>query len=85
MVVERASAAASLVDVLDPVLDTGMVIDAWVRVSVVGIDLLSVEVRDVVASIATYLQFSETVSTMTTASRPSLGPASFRFPATGRP
>ncbi|MGH7312222.1 MAG: gas vesicle protein GvpJ [Candidatus Rokuibacteriota bacterium] len=62
MVVERASAATNLVDVLDRVLDKGIVIDAWVRVSLVGIDLLTVEARVVVASIATYLQFSETVS-----------------------
>jgi len=71
--VERVQAATSLVDVLDRVLDKGIVIDAWVRVSLVGIDLLTVEARVVVASIATYLQFSETVSQMTTASKPALG------------
>jgi len=70
--VERAQTATNLVDVLDRVLDKGIVIDAWVRVSLVGIDLLTVEARVVVASIATYLQFSETVSQMTTASKPAL-------------
>ena len=48
MAVERAAAGSSLIDVLDRVLDKGIVIDAWVRVSLVGIDLLSVEARVVV-------------------------------------
>src|ERR671927_1985726 len=53
--------ATSLVDVLDRVLDKGIVIDAWVRVSLVGIDLITVEARVVVASIDTYLKYSEAV------------------------
>ena len=61
MNVERASAASSLIDVLDRVLDKGIVIDAWVRVSLVGIDLITVEARVVVASIETYLKYSEAV------------------------
>ena len=56
MVVERSAGSSNLIDVLDRVLDKGIVIDAWVRVSLVGIDLLTVEARVVVASIATYLQ-----------------------------
>ena len=52
MPVERASGGTSLIDVLDRVLDKGIVIDAWVRVSLVGIDLLTVEARVVVASAA---------------------------------
>lgn len=59
MALERAAAGGSLVDVLDRVLDKGIVIDAWVRVSLVGIDLITVEARVVVASIATYLQYSD--------------------------
>ena len=51
MPVERASGGTSLIDVLDRVLDKGIVIDAWVRVSLVGIDLITVEARVVVASI----------------------------------
>jgi len=62
MGVERAG-NSSLVEVLDRVLDKGIVIDAWVRVSLVGIDLVTVEARVVVASIATYMQFSEVVGT----------------------
>ena len=60
-VVERAAGGTSLIDVLDRVLDKGIVIDAWVRVSLVGIDLITVEARVVVASIDTYLKYSEAV------------------------
>ena len=59
MSVERASTASSFTDVLDRVLDKGIVIDAWVRVSLVGIDLITVEARVVVASIETYLRYSD--------------------------
>src|SRR5205823_3515543 len=61
MAVERTSGGTSLIDVLDRVLDKGIVIDAWVRVSLVGIDLITVEARVVVASIDTYLKYSEAV------------------------
>jgi hypothetical protein len=54
------------------VLDKGIVIDAWVRVSVVGIDLITVEARVVVASIETYLRYSEAVSTASSAARPAV-------------
>jgi gas vesicle structural protein len=45
--------------VLDRILDKGIVIDAWVRVSLVGIDLITVEARVVVASIDTYLRYAD--------------------------
>jgi gas vesicle structural protein len=61
MPVERTTGGTSLIDVLDRVLDKGIVIDAWVRVSLVGIDLITVEARVVVASIETYLRYSEAV------------------------
>ena len=69
-VVERAPGGTSLIDVLDRVLDKGIVIDAWVRVSLVGIDLITVEARVVVASIDTYLKYSEAVGQVSPASRP---------------
>lgn len=72
MPVERSSGGTSLIDVLDRVLDKGIVIDAWVRVSLVGIDLITVEARVVVASIDTYLKYSEAVGTMTPAAKPAL-------------
>jgi hypothetical protein len=72
MPVERASGGTSLIDVLDRVLDKGIVIDAWVRVSLVGIDLLTVEARVVVASIDTYLKYSEAVGQVAPVARPAL-------------
>src|SRR5579864_3735946 len=69
MPVERAAGGTSLIDVLDRVLDKGIVIDAWLRVSLVGIDLITVEARIVVASIETYLKYSEAVGQIPT-SRP---------------
>ncbi len=72
MPVERASGGTSLIDVLDRVLDKGIVIDAWVRVSLVGIDLLTVEARVVVASIDTYIKYSEAVSQVPSVSRPTV-------------
>lgn len=70
MAVERAPSGSSLIDVLDRVLDKGIVIDAWVRVSLVGIDLVTVEARIVVASIDTYLKYSEAVGIVQPVSRP---------------
>jgi len=70
MAVERSPSGSSLIDVLDRVLDKGIVIDAWVRVSLVGIDLVTVEARIVVASIDTYLKYSEAVGITQPISRP---------------
>jgi hypothetical protein len=72
MPVERSSGGSSLIDVLDRVLDKGIVIDAWVRVSLVGIDLITVEARVVVASIETYLKYSEAVGLSLPVARPAL-------------
>jgi hypothetical protein len=52
---------ASLIDVLDRVLDKGIVIDGWGRVSVVGIDLIGIDAWVVVASIHTYLKYAESL------------------------
>jgi hypothetical protein len=72
MPVERTTGGTSLIDVLDRVLDKGIVIDAWVRVSLVGIDLITVEARVVVASIDTYIKYSEAVGQVVPASRPAV-------------
>ena len=74
MAVERAPGGTSLIDVLDRVLDKGIVIDAWVRISLVGIDLITIEARVVVASIDTYLKYAEAVGLTPVVSRPSLTP-----------
>lgn len=50
---------SGLADVIDLILDKGLVIDAYVRVSLVGIELLTVDARIVVASVDTYLRFAE--------------------------
>src|SRR5438067_1379436 len=76
MPVERAAGGTSLIDVLDRVLDKGIVIDAWVRVSLVGIDLITVEARVVVASIDTYLRYAEALGITSTVARPAAGPGS---------
>src|SRR5687767_8448979 len=62
MSLDRVSPNTSVIDVLDHVLDKGIVIDAWVRLSLVGIDLVTVEARVVVASIDTYLTYAHAVS-----------------------
>src|SRR5216110_2410110 len=77
MAVERTPSGSSLIDVLDRILDKGIVIDAYVRVSLVGIDLVSVEARIVVASVETYLKYAEAIGVTGIASRPqvSAGPS----------
>lgn len=54
--------SSGLADVLDIILDKGLVIDAYVRVSLVGIELLTIDARIVVASVDTYLRFAEAVN-----------------------
>ena len=58
----REPSGATLIDVLDRILDKGMVVDAWVRVSLAGIDLLTLEARVVIASFETYVNYAGTVS-----------------------
>jgi len=61
MAVEKSMASSSLVEVVDRILDKGIVIDAWARVSLVGIELLTIEARAVVASVETFLKYAEAV------------------------
>ncbi len=61
MAVEKAIASSSLAEVVDRILDKGIVIDAWVRVSLVGIEILAVEARVVVAGVDTFLKYAEAV------------------------
>jgi len=58
----RTPRSGSLYDVLDLILDKGLVIDVYVRVSLVGIELLTIDARIVVASVDTYLHFVEAVN-----------------------
>ena len=61
MAVEKSMASSSLVEVIDRILDKGVVIDAWARVSLVGIEILAIEARVVVASFETFLKYAEAV------------------------
>lgn len=64
MAVEHESGSSSLIDVLDRILDKGIVLDAWARVSPGGIDLAASKARVVVASRATRLNFSSAVGSV---------------------
>jgi len=59
---QRAPSPSTLADVLDLILDKGLVIDAYVRVAVIGIELLTIDARIVIASVDTYLRFAEAVN-----------------------
>ena len=61
MAVEKTIASTSLAEVVDRILDKGVVIDAWARISLVGIELLAIEARVVVASVDTWLKYAEAV------------------------
>jgi hypothetical protein len=61
MAIEKAMASSSLAEVIDRILDKGIVIDAWVRVSLVGIEILAVEARVVCSGIDTFLKYAEAV------------------------
>jgi len=60
--ITRAPRSSGLADVLEILLDRGLVIDAYVRVSLVGIELLTIDLRVVIASVDTYLRFAEAVN-----------------------
>jgi len=67
MAVEKAIASSSLVEVVDRILDKGVVVDAWVRVSLVGIELVAIEARAVVAGVETFLKYAEAIGLTATA------------------
>ncbi|MCX6037591.1 MAG: gas vesicle structural protein GvpA [Chloroflexi bacterium] len=70
MAVEKTIASTRLAEVIDRILDKGIVIDAWVRVSLVGIELLAIEARVVVAGVDTYLKYAEAVGLTAAAAMP---------------
>src|SRR5215211_636175 len=57
--VERSQESSSLADVVNTILDKGVVVDVFARVSLVGIELLRVDARIVIASVDTYLRFAQ--------------------------
>ena len=58
---DRAPGPSGLAEIVDLILDKGLVVDAYVRVSLVGIELLTIDARIVIASVDTYLRFAEAV------------------------
>ena len=59
---QRAPSPSGLADVVDLILDKGLVIDAYVRIAVIGIELITIDARIVIASVDTYLRFAEAVN-----------------------
>ncbi len=68
--ISKSTDSSSLAEVVDRILDKGIVIDAFVKVSLVGIELLSVEARVVIASVETYLKYAEAIGLTATAAMP---------------
>jgi len=69
--VQKSTDSSSLAEVVDRILDKGIVIDAWAKVSLVGIELLSIEARVVIASVETYLKYAEAIGLTANAAAPS--------------
>jgi hypothetical protein len=70
MAIEKSTASSSLAEVIDRILDKGIVVDLWVKVALVGIEILSIEARVVVASVETYLKYAEAIGLTATAAAP---------------
>jgi hypothetical protein len=68
--VSKSTDSSSLAEVVDRILDKGIVIDAWAKVSLVGIELLSIEARVVIASVETYLKYAEAIGLTAAAAAP---------------
>jgi hypothetical protein len=68
--VQKSNDSSSLAEVVDRILDKGIVIDAWVKISLVGIELITIEARVVVASVETYLKYAEAVGLTASAAAP---------------
>ena len=65
MVLERSPSKSNVIDVFDRVIDKGIVIDAWLGLSLAGIELVTVEARVIVASIQTYMKHADAVAQVT--------------------
>src|SRR5215210_6708172 len=59
---QRGPSPSGLADVVDLILDKGLVIDAYIRISVIGVELITIDARIVIASVDTYLRFAEAVN-----------------------
>lgn len=70
----QSDATSSLAEVVDRILDKGIVVDAWVSVSLVGIEVVSIRARVVIASVETYLKFAERIGETAAVAAPSEQP-----------
>jgi hypothetical protein len=68
--VQKTTESSGLAEVVDRILDKGIVIDAFARVSLVGIELVSIEARVVVASVETYIKYAEAIGLTASAAAP---------------
>ncbi|NOK04101.1 MULTISPECIES: gas vesicle protein GvpJ [Myxococcus] len=68
--VSTSTGTSSTADVIDRILDKGIVVDAWVKVSLVGIEVLTIEARVVIASIETYLKYADAIGLTAAAAAP---------------
>jgi gas vesicle structural protein len=68
--VQKMAGSSGLAEVLHVILEKGIVVDLWVRVSIIGIEILTVEVRAVVASVDTYLRYAEAIGLTALAAAP---------------
>jgi gas vesicle structural protein len=80
---QRAPSPSGLADVIDVILDKGLVIDAYVRVSVIGIEILTIDARIVIASVDTYLRFAEAVNRLDLTQTETAGLAELRDGGSG--
>src|SRR5437016_12559181 len=71
---QRAPSPSGLADVVDLILDKGLVVDAYVRVAVIGIELITIDARIVIASIDSYLRFAEAVNRLDLTQTEAAGP-----------
>src|SRR5829696_5978460 len=68
--VQKMGGSSGLAEVLHVILEKGLVVDVWVRVSIIGIEILTVEVRAVIASVDTYLRYAEAIGLTALAAAP---------------
>ena len=81
---QRAPSPSGLADVVELILDKGLVIDAYVRVAVIGIELVTIDARIVIASVDTYLRFAESVNRLDLTQTEAAGLAELRGDNSGK-
>jgi gas vesicle structural protein len=72
--VQKMGGSSGLAEVLAVILEKGIVVDVWVRVSIIGIEILTVEIRAVIAAVDTYLRYAEAIGLTALAAAPRVAP-----------